>query len=186
MRPQLIFAPAAIALGLAAATALGQGNTRAPAASSIQFSSPAFGPDTAIPAEYTCDGGGKSPPLHWSNLPAGTKSVAIIVEDPDAPGGTFVHWVLYDLPANVSDVPADAAAQNALPQGAAQGQNGKRQTGWTPPCPPSGLHHYHFKLYALRDTVQLNQPNDVDLLRATRGKVLGRAEFLGLYQRKAK
>jgi Raf kinase inhibitor-like YbhB/YbcL family protein len=131
-----------------------------------------------IPAKYTCDGAGKSPPLTWSNLPAGTKSVAIVVDDPDAPNGTFVHWLVFDLPAGTTSI-----AEGALPAGAGQGKNSKGQTSWTPPCPPNGTHHYHFKVYALDRSLSLSEPTETDVDRAIKGHVLAKGELVATYSR---
>ena len=148
--------------------------------------SSAFTNGGPIPPQYSCDGRGQSPPLHVSNVPPGTKSLVIVVEDPDAPKGKFVHWVVYGLPPTQLDLPAGAAAENGLPQGAMQGKNGKGQTGWVPLCPPNGLHHYHFKVYALRDALTLSQPSEEDLLHAMAGRSLASAEIVGTYQRVGK
>ncbi len=169
-----IVLPALAVSALAGAYALAQGQA-------INVSSPAFTNGGAIPPKYTCDGEGKSPPLSWSNLPAGTRSVAVVVDDPDAPGHTFVHWVLFDVAPTTSSL--GEGASGLLPAGTEQGRNGKGQAGWTPPCPPSGTHHYHFKVYALDGTLSLSQPTEDDLANAMRGHVVGRGELVGTYQR---
>jgi Raf kinase inhibitor-like YbhB/YbcL family protein len=170
MKRQLI-APALVACALAGGAALAQG-------SPLSVSSSGFTNGSAIPAKYTCDGEGKSPPLSWSNLPAGTRSVAVVVDDPDAPRGKFVHWILFDVPPATT-----AITEGTLPAGAEQGKNGKGQTGWTPPCPPSGMHHYHFRVFALDSPLTLGKPAEDDLLRAMRDHVLAHGEIVGTYQR---
>jgi Raf kinase inhibitor-like YbhB/YbcL family protein len=154
----------------------------ASAQSNLTVTSLVFQNGGPIPSKYTCDGDEKSPPpLAWSNLPAGARSVAVVVDDPDAPHGTFVHWVVFDLPAGTTSL--DAAT---LPAGAEQGKNGKGQLGWTPPCPPSGVHHYRFRVYALGNTLTLSQPTEQDLVRAMRGNVIAQGELVGTYQRSKK
>jgi Raf kinase inhibitor-like YbhB/YbcL family protein len=149
----------------------------------MTLSSPAFENGGALPARYSCEGGGVSPPLRWSHLPPGTRSLALVVSDPDAPGGNFVHWVLYDLPPDMGGLPA-GIAQQELPPGAAQGRNGKGALGWTPPCPPTGSHRYRFVLYALGNRVEgLSQPDERDLNASMRGRILGQAELVGVYKK---
>jgi Raf kinase inhibitor-like YbhB/YbcL family protein len=134
----------------AALTACGGGEDRAvegttldiPA--SVAVSSPAFSDGAPIPREYTCHGAGTTPPLSWTGGPTGTASIAVVVVDPDAPHGTFVHWVLVDVPAAPGHLDA-----GAVPPGAHQARNSGGGTGWTPPCPPSGTHQYRFTVYTL-------------------------------------
>jgi Raf kinase inhibitor-like YbhB/YbcL family protein len=151
------------------------------AAAGLSVSSPAFAGGSPIPMAYTCDAEGKSPPLEWSNLPPATRAVAIVVDDPDAPHGPFVHWILFDVSPGATKL-AEGATK-APPLGAAQGKNSKDQTGWTPPCPPSGVHHYHFKVYALGKAIPLSQPTIEDLKRAMAGQVLAEGETIGTYER---
>ena len=139
-----------------------------------------------IPGKYTCDGVDVSPPLAWSGAPAGTRSVALIADDPDAPGGTWVHWVLYNLPAEVSDLPENIAKVESLDLGGArQGRNDFRRPGYGGPCPPPGpAHRYFFKLYALDTRLELKagaQKKDVEA--AMEGHVLGSAQLMGTYAR---
>ena len=122
----------------------------------VQVLSSAFKEGGAIPKDYTCDGKNVSPPLRWSDYPAGTKSFALICDDPDAPSRTWVHWVLYDLPSTTESLPERVSADYTLPNGAKQGTNDFGKTGYGGPCPPSGTHRYLFKVYAL-DTM-LNLP----------------------------
>jgi Raf kinase inhibitor-like YbhB/YbcL family protein len=145
-------------------------------------SSSAFDDGQAIPKDYTCDGAGKSPPLQWNDAPANTASFALVIEDPDAPGGTFRHWGVYDIPADTHELAAAAAAGGAFKQT----KNDFDRVGYGPPCPPKGdkSHHYRFRLMAL-DVSQLpGSPSQVaDLLDAARNHVLGTAELTGTYRR---
>ncbi len=158
---------------------------------SFTITAPAFAPGGEIPAAYTCEGADVSPRLEWTGTPAGTASFALIVDDPDAPDPaapkmTWVHWVLYNLPAS-SDRLTEAVAQAALPGGTLEGANDWKRTGYGGPCPPIGRHRYFFKLYAL-DTVlpDLNSPTKAELLKAMQGHVLATAELIGTYQKAKK
>ena len=141
-----------------------------------------------IPQRYTCDGSDVSPPLAWFGLPAGTKSLALIVDDPDAPDPaapkmTWVHWVLYNLPPVAGELPEGAPAK-ALPPGALPGVNDWQRTGYGGPCPPVGRHRYFFKLYALDAVLpDLGGPAKAAVEKAMQGHVLGHAELMGQYQR---
>jgi Raf kinase inhibitor-like YbhB/YbcL family protein len=155
---------------------------------SMKLSSSAFGDHTGIPAVHTCDGRDSSPPLGWSEVPAGTRSLALIVDDPDAPDPaapkrTWVHWVLYNLPPTAAGLPAAVSAAD-LPPGTRQGTNDWDRTGYGGPCPPIGRHRYFHKLYAL-DTVlpDLGQATKAVLEAAMKGHVLEQAELVGTYQR---
>ncbi|GAA0708676.1 YbhB/YbcL family Raf kinase inhibitor-like protein [Dokdonella soli] len=155
---------------------------------SLSLSSPAFAPNAAIPARCTCDGHDRSPPLSWSGAPAGTRSFALIVDDPDAPDPaaprmTWVHWVLYNLPAETHELP-EAVGAGQLPVGTREGMNDWDRTGYGGPCPPIGRHRYFHKLYAL-DTVlpDLGRLSKAQLLKAIEGHVLAHAELIGTYQR---
>jgi Raf kinase inhibitor-like YbhB/YbcL family protein len=141
-----------------------------------------------IPQRYTCEGSDFSPPLAWSELPAGTKSLVLIVDDPDAPDPaapkmTWVHWVLYNLPPIAGELP-EAVPAKALPPGTQQGVNDWQRTGYGGPCPPVGRHRYFFKLSAL-DVVlpDLDGPAKTVVEKAMRGHILGHAELMGFYQR---
>ncbi|NCT67813.1 MAG: YbhB/YbcL family Raf kinase inhibitor-like protein [Rhodanobacteraceae bacterium] len=154
---------------------------------SLNLRSPAFASHAAIPARYTCDGNEASPPLQWSGVPAKAKSLALIVDDPDAPDPAapqtvWVHWVLYDLPAAADGLP-EAVDSARLPPGAREGRNDFGRTGYGGPCPPVGRHRYFFKLYAL-DTVlpDLGRPDKARLLAAMKGHVVAQAELVGTYQ----
>jgi Raf kinase inhibitor-like YbhB/YbcL family protein len=155
-------------------------------ASGFTLSSPSFQAQGNIPADNTCEGRDLSPALNWSGVPAGTQSLALIVDDPDAPDPahpqrTFVHWVLYNLPATATGLPEGA---QSLPPGTRMGTNDFRKAGWRGPCPPVGKHRYVFKLYAL-DT-RLPEQGDVhkgDLEHAMQGHILARAELIGRFQK---
>jgi hypothetical protein len=153
---------------------------------SIQITSTAFTDSQPIPAKYTCDGDDVSPPLQWTNAPANTKSFALIADDPDAPMGTWVHWVVYDLPPNTSALPENVAKTPTLAGGAKQGANDFRRIGYGGPCPPPGKpHRYFFKIYAL-DTVLNLKPGltKKELLKVTNGHVLAEGQLMCTYQRK--
>ncbi|HXL52771.1 MAG TPA: YbhB/YbcL family Raf kinase inhibitor-like protein [Gemmatimonadales bacterium] len=150
------------------------------------LTSSAFKDGATIPGKHTCDGVDVSPPLAWSGTPAGTRSVALIADDPDAPGGTWVHWVLYNLPAEVSELPENIAKVESLDLGGArQGRTDFRRPGYGGPCPPPGpAHRYFFKLYALDTRLELKagaQKKDVEA--AMEGHVLGSAQLMGTYAR---
>ncbi len=143
--------------------------------------SPAFTAGAEIPAVYTCDGSDTAPPLSWSGMPAKTKSLVLVVDDPDAPGGTWVHWVVYNLPP----VAGKLAAGGALPKGALLGKNSWKKAAYGGPCPPSGRHRYSHRLYAL-DAVfpDLDGPTAATLGQAMQGHMLAVAELVGTYERK--
>lgn len=155
---------------------------------SMIISSPSFMHDRTIPARHTCDGPDISPPLAWSGVPAGAKSLALIVDDPDAPDPaapqrTWVHWVLYNIPPDASGLTEGVTAE-ALPAGTLQGINDWRRTGYGGPCPPVGKHRYFFKLYALDTALpDLKKPAKAALEKAMQGHILAQAELIGLYQR---
>ena len=156
----------------------------APAAA-MKITSSAFQPDGAIPKKYSCDGQDISPPLAWSDAPAGTKSFALIMDDPDARPDTWVHWVLYDLPATAHDLPENVPKQKELASGARNGVNGEPKIGYEGPCPPPGpVHNYHFKLYALDAKLGLAAgATKAEVEKAMKGHVLGEAELVGLFKR---
>jgi Raf kinase inhibitor-like YbhB/YbcL family protein len=154
----------------------------------LTISSPAFFAEGEIPREYTCDGPDRSPPLEWAGAPAGTRSYALVVDDPDAPDPkapkmTWVHWVLYDIPATASGLPAGVDPRH-LPSGTREGTNNWKRTGYGGPCPPIGRHRYYHKLFAL-DTLlgDRGHPTAEQLAAAMQGHVLARAEVMGTYQR---
>ena len=150
----------------------------------LSISSSAFAAGQSIPAIYSCLGRSVSPPLSWTGAPAGTASFALIMDDPDAPIGTFVHWVIFNIPASGSGLPEAVPGSAKLTDGTLQGSNGAGQTGYAGPCPPSGTHRYFFKLYAL-DTV-LNLPSGASkdqLLKAMQGHILAQGELIGTFNK---
>jgi Raf kinase inhibitor-like YbhB/YbcL family protein len=150
----------------------------------IKIGSPAFQEGGMIPERYSCYGDNISPPLSWEGVPEGTKSMALIVDDPDAPGGTFVHWVLYDLPADLEGLPENLPSGKGLPIGGEEGINSTNQTGYTGPCPPSGTHRYFFKVYALDEKLKLPAGETKDrLLDAMEGHLLGQGRLMARYKR---
>ena len=155
--------------------------TEAPAPFGI--TSPAFAHEAAIPARYSCDGDNISPELVWTEPPAGTQSLALICDDPDAPGGTWVHWVAYNISADARGLP-EAVADDAALSGGTHGENSWGRADYGGPCPPSGTHRYFFKLYAL-DTVLGLEPgvNKAQLLDAMEGHILEEVELMGTYAR---
>ncbi len=151
----------------------------------MQVMSSAFKEGGAIPRQYTCDGEDISPPLSWESGPEGTKSFVLIADDPDAPRRTFVHWVLYDLPASTRELPEDMARDKILSNGARQGINDGGDFGYMGPCPPSGTHHYFFKIYALN--TQVNLPpgkRKADLLEVMEGHILAQGQIMSTYSRR--
>jgi hypothetical protein len=153
---------------------------------SITITSTAFSEGQPIPAKYSCEGSDASPPLKWTNAPATTKSFALIADDPDAPVGTWVHWVLYDLPPNTTGLPEGVAKTQFIAGNAKQGLNSWPRLGYGGPCPPPGKpHRYFFKLYAL-DTMLDLKPGVTkkDLLKAMESHILAEGQLMGTYQRK--
>ena len=155
----------------------------------LTLTSPAFSDRAAIPSQHTCDGPDSSPPLVWSGAPPGTRSFALIVDDPDAPDPAapkrvWVHWVLYNVPPSVTAL-AEGASGIALPNGTKEGRHDGGGTGYSGPCPPIGRHRYFHKLYALDTTLSDLGPEatKADLERAMEGHVLERAELVGTYAR---
>ena len=150
----------------------------------IELTSSAFVAGGAIPAKYTCNGEGTSPPLQWTSPPTTARSLALVVDDPDAPSGTFVHWVIYNLPPDARGLPENVPADESLPDGSLNGKNGAGRLGYAGPCPPSGTHHYHFKLYALDVKLDAAAGWSTDqLLAAMQGHILAQAELVGLYSK---
>lgn len=146
----------------------------------MKITSSAFQNNESIPSKYTCDGENVSPPLEISDVPAEAKSLALIVDDPDAPlAGGFVHWVVFNIDPTTKEI-----RENSVPQGATEGMNSAGRTGYTSPCPPSGTHRYFFKLYALDAELALdNSAKREDVEKAMEGKILDQATLVGLYQR---
>ena len=152
----------------------------------FQLTSTAFNAGQPIPASYTCDGQDHSPPLQWGDPPAGTQSFALIVDAPDAPAGAWVHWVLFNLPAQTRSLPAAVVpAQAERADGSRQGQNSWRRIGYGGPCPPRGIHRYVFKLYALDTALDLAAgATQAQVVRALAGHILGQTELTGTYRRR--
>lgn len=150
----------------------------------IIVKSNSFSDGGMIPAKYTCDGANISPQLSWDNAPKGTKSFVLICEDPDAPMGTFTHWILYDIPADVHELPENLPKDKVLPNGAKQGIADFKKIGYGGPCPPSGTHRYYFKLYSL-DTLLNLEPGlkKEDILKAMNGHILAQGQIMGKYTR---
>lgn len=150
----------------------------------MQLQSSAFKATGTIPQKYTCEGQDVSPPLSWDAPPEGTQSLALIADDPDAPSGTFVHWVVYNLPASARSLPEAVPTSSTLSPGGVQGQNNFGNVGFGGPCPPSGTHRYFFKLYALDTELDLQAgASKADVVEAMAGHIVGHAELMGTYSR---
>lgn len=145
----------------------------------MKLTSPAFEHNSLMPHKYTCDGEGTNPPLQIEGLPAKTKSIALLVDDPDAPSGDFVHWLVWNIDPSIKDI-----REKSIPVGSVEGLTDFGKPGWGAPCPPSGTHRYFFKLYAL-DTALDISPNSkkADFLNAAQGHILAQSELIGLYKR---
>jgi Raf kinase inhibitor-like YbhB/YbcL family protein len=173
---------------IVAATAVVVVHTGQEAAMTLTITSKAFAPNGAIPSAYTCEGGDVSPPLAWSGVPAGTKSLALVVDDPDAPDPaapktTWVHWVLYDIPPTAAGL-AEGIQPAGLPAGTREARNDFGRTSYGGPCPPIGRHRYFFKLYALDTTLAARNPaHKAGLEAAMKGHVLAEATLTGTYQK---
>jgi len=154
----------------------------------LELHSPAFAAMGPIPRKYTCEGRDVSPELRWSGVPEGTRSLVLIVDDPDAPDPdnpkmTWVHWVLYDIPPDAGGL-GEGVTETKLPPGTRQGRNDWKRTGYGGPCPPIGRHRYFFKLLALDATLgDLGDAAKSDVLRAAEGHVLASAELMGTYEK---
>jgi hypothetical protein len=150
----------------------------------ITVTSSAFTEGAMIPKKYTCDAEDISPDLKWSGAPPGAKSLALICDDPDAPVGTWVHWVLFNIPADVTALPAGIPADAALKNGARHGKNDFRKLGYGGPCPPGGTHRYYFKLYALDTVLTLESGSTkAQLVAAMKGHILAEGQLMGKYKR---
>lgn len=142
----------------------------------LQVKSPVFSNNGAIPSQYTCDGENINPELQISGIPEGTKTLALVMDDPDAPGGTYDHWIMWNIP------PRQRIEENSAP--GAQGRNSRKENKYYGPCPPAGLHHYHFKLYALDTKLDLPITTDKTALEAAmKGHVLANGELIGTYKK---
>ena len=162
-------------------------STKENAAMTIPLTSSAFAEGELIPAKHTCDGEDASPPLNWTGVPGAAKSLALICDDPDAPMGTWVHWVIYGLPPTVAELAEKVPTTETLANGARQGINDFKRVGYGGPCPPSGRpHRYFFKLYALDAEIPLKpRATKKELLRAMDGHVLAEGQLMGKYQRRS-
>jgi Raf kinase inhibitor-like YbhB/YbcL family protein len=154
---------------------------------SLTLTSPSFAHGGEIPAAFTCEGRDRSPALSWTGPPAGTKSWALIVDDPDAPDPqapkmTWVHWVLFNLPPSVAAL-SEGVTSAQLPPGTADGLNDWKRTGYGGPCPPIGRHRYFFKLYALDTQLSLKRPTKPQMEQAMAGHILAEAVLMGTYQK---
>jgi len=192
--PALVLAALACASCKAAGSDPGSPNVKSPGASdpespasSLAITSPAFAEMAAIPKQYTCEGSDTSPPLEWTGVPANTKSLALVVDDPDAPDPkapkrVWVHWVVYNLPPESKGL-AEGASASGLPRGAAAGKNDWGKASFGGPCPPIGRHRYFHKLYALDKTIDLAAATKAEIEDAMKGHVLGKAVLIGTYQK---
>jgi len=150
----------------------------------MELKSTAFVQGGKIPGRYTCDGQNISPPLEWGAVPTGTESLAIICDDPDAPVGTWVHWIYYDIPAGVTQLPEQVRAVERPAIGGRQGINDFHKVGYGGPCPPGGIHRYYFKIFALNAMLNLSAgTSKSQLLKAMNEHILGQAELMGVYRR---
>lgn len=159
--------------------------TRGGRAMNMEVKSTAFQEGAMIPKLYTCDGKDISPPLSWSGVPAEAKSIALIMDDPDAPRGTWVHWVLFNIPADNASLPESIPRTASLSNGAKHGNNSWRRPGYGGPCPPRGTHRYYFKVYALDTVLPLKTGSTKgQLLKAMEGHVLAEGQIMGKCSRK--
>ena len=150
----------------------------------LEINSPAFSEGEMIPTRYTCDGPDVSPELSWSGVPEAAKSLALICDDPDAPMGTWVHWVLFNIPPSENGLTAEIPADSSLENGARHGTNDFRRLGYGGPCPPGGTHRYYFKLYALDAELDLESGiTKAELLEAMQGHILAEGQLMGTYKR---
>ena len=160
------------------------GKTKGDEKMQIEVTSSAFVDDGMIPSKYTSDGADVSPPLAWDAVPTGAKTIALICDDPDAPAKVWVHWVLFNLPASIKELPEDIRAEQTLDSGARQGTNDSGRIGYSGPCPPSGVHRYCFKLYSLDAELGLHPgAKKPQLLEAMKGHVLAEGQLTGKYSR---
>lgn len=150
----------------------------------IKITSSAFTHGGLIPAKYTCDGADISPPLKWDAVPEATQGIALICDDPDAPMGTWVHWVLYNLPPETKELSENFPQDETLPDGTRQGVSDFGKTGYGGPCPPGGTHRYYFKIYALDKKLDIEPIADkAALLKAMKDHILAQGQLMGKYKR---
>ncbi len=165
---------------LAVATPAGAARKGGTKMGELRVSSPAFGHGASIPALHTCDGRDTTPPLDIGGVPEKARSLVLIMDDPDAPMGTWVHWVVWNIPPRTTEL-----RENSLPEGSVEGRNSWRRTGYGGPCPPSGSHRYFFKLYALDTTLGLPTSADKgEVERAMKGHILAEGQLMGTYKRR--
>ena len=151
----------------------------------IELKSDAFDEAGMIPKEHTCDGADISPALRWTSVPESAESIALICDDPDAPMGTWVHWVLFNLPPDTQELPENVPHDRMLPNGARQGTSDFGSIGYGGPCPPSGTHRYFFKIYALDTVLDLCEGASKDeLVHAMHGHILAEGQLMGRYSRR--
>ncbi len=156
-------------------------------AADLQLTSPAFKEGESIPRKYTCDAENVSPPLEWRAIPAGTQSFALIADDPDRPKGGWTHWVIFDLPPTINNLPEGLPPIDRLANGEIHGRNDFKKNGYGGPCPPQGAHRYFFRLYALDTALHLEPGVSVQAVNeAMKGHIVAQAELMGRYQRSAK
>lgn len=151
----------------------------------MRLESPAFAHGDLIPSRYTCDGEDLSPPLVWEDVPEGTSALALVLDDPDAPAGTWVHWVVFNLPPSSGRIPEGASESGGLPEGADEGANSWGGVGYRGPCPPSGTHRYFFKLHALDLSLENRAGATAsEVLKGVEGHVLAECALMGRYARR--
>ncbi len=150
----------------------------------MTITSTAFKEGGMIPAKYTCDGQDVSPPLQWQGVPGDTQGIALISDDPDASAGTWVHWVMWNIPAHKTGLQEDVPPDPKLPDGTCQGISDFRRPGYGGPCPPGGTHRYYFRIYALDTRLDLpDRTNKAGLVKAMKGHILAQGELMGTYRR---
>lgn len=169
---------------LEARTAAARSSAQKQAEAKFQLTSASFEADGALPAKYTCEGADVSPALAWNEPPAGTQSFALVVDDPDSPKKTVIHWLIYDLAPATRALPEGVPTKPKLPDGSRQGKNDHGKIGYSGPCPPPGAaHHYFFKLYALDDQTGLKpKASAADVEKAIKGHILAQAELIARFQ----
>lgn len=173
-----------LGLSLISCSSAGNRSQSQQEAKTMKLASSAFTNNGLIPAQYTCDGANISPPLNWDEVPPGTQSLVLIVDDPDAPEQTFVHWVVYDIPPTIRQLAEKNPADKTLTNGAVQGANDFGSFGYGGPCPPSGTHRYFFQIYALDKKLSLAAgASKSQIITAMAGHILAKAELIGRYKR---
>jgi Raf kinase inhibitor-like YbhB/YbcL family protein len=164
--------------------ALAESSAKGDTIMEIRVASTAFKDGELIPKKYTCDGENVSPVLEWSGIPEGARFIALICDDPDAPRGTWVHWVIFNIPSGVKGLSENIQRTSTLPNGARQGTNDSHELGYDGPCPPGGTHRYYFKVYALDKILALESgATKTQLLKAMEGHILAEGQLMGRYKR---